>query len=208
MKLEVVALGLALGLMAAPGASWAADDRAKADQTAVEVATAMYGAAYKHMLRDALVPQLTEVMSGMMRPEWRGYVAEAVDEELDAGAPSVCAVIGQALAQTATPDELAAGLVAVRDPALQGAMRGLAENQAPPSQPITLSAETRTAMTTPAGRGFTQKVLGNLAKVIDPAKEDLLRAVMPGVLRRLGQKAGLAERRRLKDEGLPVEAAS
>jgi hypothetical protein len=189
--------------MAAPEASWAADN-----QTAVNVATAMYGPAYKRMLHDALVPPLIDGMSAMIRPEWRPYVAEAVDEELDADAPAVCALLGQGLAGAATPDELAAGLVVVRDPAIQIALKAVAEKTARADQQVMPTAETQAALNSPAGRGFVQKVFGNLAKVVDPVRDDLLRAVMPGVFRRLGQKAGVDERRRLQGQGLPVEAAS
>jgi hypothetical protein len=206
MMLKIAVLGLVLACTAAP-ASWAADDKAQGEKTAVDVATAMYGPAYKRMLHDALVPPLTDGMSGVMRPEWRGYFAEAVDEELDADASAVCAILGRGLSMSATPDELAAGLVAVRDPAIQGALKALAEHTTP-AQPVSPTAETRTVMTTPAGRGFTQKVFGDIAKAVDPVKEDLLRAVMPGVFRRLGQKASADERRRLQSQGLPVEAAS
>jgi hypothetical protein len=206
MMLKIAAFGLVMAYMAAP-AAWAADDKTQAGQTAVAVATAMYGPAYKRMLHDALVPPLTDGMSGVLRPEWRGYVAEAVDEELDADASTVCAILGRALAGAATPDELAAGLVAVRDPAIQGALKALAEHTTP-AQPVSPTAETRTVMSTPAGRGFTQKVFGDIAKAVDPVKEDLLRAIVPGIFRRLGQKAIADERRRLQSQGLPVEAAS
>jgi hypothetical protein len=207
MKFMVAALTLVLAGAAAP-AAWAADDKAQGEKVAIDVAIAMYGPAYKRMLHDALVPPLTDGMSGVMRPEWRGYVAEAVDEELDADASAVCAILGRGLAMTATPDELAAGLVAVRDPAIQTVLKGVAEKKPQGDQKIAPSAETQAALTSPAGRGFAQKVFGNIAKVVDPVREDLLRAVMPGVFRRLGQKASADERRRLQSQGLPVEAAS
>jgi hypothetical protein len=137
------------------------------------------------MTGSTLPPQLVAA-----RPEWDGIWRQAMAEELDHDMPTVESMVGQALVKTFTDDEMKAGLQIVSDPALK-AIYLAAQNGGQPPQ-VTVAKATDDLMNTPSGSSFVSK-LQKIDAVMDPVQIEVMATVMPGVLKRFGEKADAAE---------------
>jgi hypothetical protein len=137
------------------------------------------------MTGSTLPPELVAV-----RPEWEGLWKQAMGEELDHDMPTIESMVGQALVKTFTDDEMKAGLQIVADPALK-AIYLAAQARAQPPQ-VTVSKATDDLMNTPSGASFVSK-LQKIDDVMDPVQIQVMATVMPGVMKRFGEKADAAE---------------
>ena len=137
------------------------------------------------MTGSSLPPELVAV-----RPEWAGMWKQAMGEELDHDMPTIESMVGQALVKTFSDDEMKAGLQIVSDPALK-AIYLAAQNGAQPPQ-VTVAKATDDLMNTPSGSSFVSK-LQNIDAVMDPVQIEVMATVMPGVMKRFGEKADAAE---------------
>jgi hypothetical protein len=137
------------------------------------------------MTGSTLPPQLLAI-----RPEWEGLWRQAMTEELDHDMPTIESMVGQALVNTFTDDEMKAGLQIVADPALK-AIYLAAQNGAQPPQ-VTVAKATDDLMNTPTGSSFVAK-LQKIDDVMDPVQLQVMATVMPGVMKRFGEKADSAE---------------
>jgi hypothetical protein len=137
------------------------------------------------MTGSSLPPDLVAV-----RPEWEALWRQSMAEELDHDMPTIESMVGQALAKTFTDDEIKAGMQIVADPALK-AIYLAAQSRAQPPQ-VTVSKATDDLMNTPSGSSFVAK-LQKIDDVMDPVQIQVMATVMPGVMRRFGEKAAAAE---------------
>jgi len=132
-----------------------------------------------------LPPELIAV-----RPEWEGLWRQAMAEELDHDMPVIESMVGQALVKTFTEDEMKAGMQIVADPALKAIYLAAQSGAQPPG--VALAKATDDLMNTPAGASFVTK-LQKIDDVMDPVQLEVMATVMPGVMKRFGEKADAAE---------------
>jgi len=146
-----------------------------------------YKAAVRaRMTGSNLPPELVAV-----RPDWETLWRQAMAEELDHDMPTIESMVGQALVKTFTDDEMKAGLQIVGDPGLK-AIYLAAQNGAQPPQGATVTKATDDLMNTPNGSSFVGK-LQKIDAVMDPVQLEVMATVMPGVMKRFGEKADAAE---------------
>ncbi|HEY4029687.1 MAG TPA: hypothetical protein VGM25_05045 [Caulobacteraceae bacterium] len=139
-----------------------------------------------HMTGSNLPPELVAV-----RPDWEAMWRQAMGEELDHDMPTIESMVGQALVKTFTEDEMKAGMQIVSDPGLK-AVYLAAQNGAQPPQGASVSKATDDLMNTPNGSSFVSK-LQKIETVMDPVQIEVMATVMPGVMKRFGEKADAAE---------------
>ena len=124
------------------------------------------------------------------RPDWKSMFKAAIAEELDHDMPVIDSMIGQTLGKTFTDDELKVGLKIVSDPNLR-AIYTAAQNGAPVPD-VQISKATEDALATPAGQAFAGK-LQTINDALAPQLVDVTATLVPGALRRFGEKADAAE---------------
>jgi hypothetical protein len=137
------------------------------------------------MTGSTLPPELIAV-----RPEWEGLWKQAMTEELDHDMPTVESMVGQALVKTFTDDEMKAGMQIVADPALKAIYLAAQNGAKPPS--VTVAKATDDLMNTPSGSSFIAK-LQKIDDVMAPVQVEVMATVMPGVMKRFGEKADAVE---------------
>jgi len=137
------------------------------------------------MTASTLPPPLVAV-----RPEWEGLWRQAMTEELDHDMPTIESMVGQALGKTFTDDEIKVGMQIVADPALKAIYLAAQSGAQPPS--VTVAKATDDLMNTPSGSSFVSK-LQKIDDVMDPVQIEVMATVMPGVMKRFGEKADAAE---------------
>jgi hypothetical protein len=137
------------------------------------------------MTGSTLPPQLLAI-----RPQWEGLWKQAMAEELDHDMPTIESMVGQALVKTFTDDEMKAGMQIVSDPALKAIYLAAQNGAQPPS--VTVAKATDDLMNTPSGSSFVNK-LQKIDDVMDPVQLEVMATVMPGVMKRFGEKADAAE---------------
>lgn len=124
------------------------------------------------------------------RPEWAGLFKAAVGEEVDHDMPVIDSIVGQALGKTFTDDELRIGLKIVSDPSLRAIYIAARNGGRPPE--VQIAKATEDALATPAGQSFAAK-LQTLNDTLQPLLVDVTATVVPGALRRFGEKAEAIE---------------
>lgn len=125
-----------------------------------------------------------------IRPDWTPMFKTAMDEELDHDMPVIESMLASGLRSTFTDDEIKAGIQIVSDKGLK-AIYTAAQNGAPPP-PVEMSKATEDLLSTPAGQSFAAK-LQTINTVLDPVQIEVMATVMPGVMKRFGDKAEAAE---------------
>ena len=126
-----------------------------------------------------------------LRPEWEGQWKQAMGEELDHDMPTIESMVGQGLVKTFTDDVMKAGLRIDADPALKAIYLAAQAGARAPAG-VEVSKATDTLMNTPAGASFVSK-LQKIDDVMDPIQLEVMATVMPGVMKRFGEKADAAE---------------
>jgi hypothetical protein len=132
------------------------------------------------------------------RPEWKGFFVDALTEEFDADRPVIEDILGDVVAKAVTVEELRAGVVMFRGAAgdnIAAIISATVRHEKPPAPGRELEDAYRKLAADPAGRGFTDK-LEHVDKLIQSATSDVVLALLPGVMRRFGEKAEVAERAR------------
>lgn len=124
------------------------------------------------------------------RPEWKTLFRAAIAEELDHDMPVIDSMVGQALGATFTDDEIKVGLTIVSDPNLRLIYLAAQNGVRPPEVQIGKAAED--ALATPAGQSFANK-LQTINGVFQPLLVEVTATVVPGALRRFGEKAEAVE---------------
>lgn len=189
----------ALMAAAAVGVSPAMARDSEADRLGRELSTIVFTAID---LRAAMIAStekelgsMTELKDG--RPEWPALFKESIVEEFDHDMPAIEAMLGKGFARYFTLDELRAGTVILADPALQQVMRDAAAGKPAPTKDPKLARETERLVGTPAGKRFLEK-FGKIEGMLDGMTQDLIVEVLPGMLRRFGEKAEALEAARAR----------
>jgi hypothetical protein len=149
----------------------------------------------RNMQGSTLPPELVAV-----RPNWDPIFKQAMTEELDHDMPVIESMLGATLGKTFSDDEMKAGLKIVADPGLK-AIYAAAQAGGSEPQGVAISKETDALMNTPAGASFVKKLQG-IDTVLAPVQIEVMATVMPGVLRRFGEKADAAEIAKRSASGL------
>ena len=124
------------------------------------------------------------------RPDWRPLFKAAIAEELDHDMPVIDSMVAQALGQTFTEDEIKVGLTIISDPNLRVIYLAAQNGTRPPD--LQIAKATEDALATPAGQSFAGK-LQTLNGVLQPLLVEVTATVVPGALRRFGEKAEAVE---------------
>jgi hypothetical protein len=132
-----------------------------------------------------LPPELVAV-----RPEWESLWKQAMADELDHDMPTIESMVGQALVKTFSSDEMKVGLQIVSDPGLKAIYLAAQNSAKPPA--VTVAKATDDLMNTPTGASFVAK-LQKIDEVMSAVQIEVMATVMPGVMKRFGEKADAAE---------------
>jgi hypothetical protein len=124
------------------------------------------------------------------RPDWKPIFKTAVAEELDHDMPVIDSMVGQTLGKAFTDDELKIGLKIVSDPNLRIIYLAAQNGGRPPE--VQISKATEDALASPAGQAFANK-LQTVNAMFQPLLIEVTATVVPGALRRFGEKAEVAE---------------
>lgn len=127
------------------------------------------------------------------RPEWTGYLIDALTEEVLGDPGHLDRVLGRHIASNCTLEELQAGLVIMSDPFIQQSVSAETMKTAPPSgQP---GREAERAGRSPSGQAFLKK-LAALNSNMDTFVTEFVGEISPGMLRRFADKIEAGERAR------------
>jgi hypothetical protein len=124
------------------------------------------------------------------RPDWTPLFKAAIGEEVDHDMPVIDSMVGQALGKTFTDAELQVGLKIVSDPNLRRIYIAAQNGGRPPD--VEIAKATEDALATPAGQSFASK-LQTINDTFQPLLVDVTATLVPGVLRRFGEKAEAIE---------------
>lgn len=124
------------------------------------------------------------------RPDWAPTFRAAIADELDHDMPVIESMVGQALGKALTDDEIKAGMQIVSDANLR-AIYIAAQNGAPEPN-VQIAKASEDTLATPAGQSFAGK-LQTINTVLQPVLLEVTATVVPGALRRFGEKAEAAE---------------
>lgn len=126
------------------------------------------------------------------RPEWGGYLLDAMAEEVEHDLPAFAVLLGGVLAKQLTPDELKVGVQILSDPTMQAAMRTASSGVEPAEQP---SRELEQLASSRSGRSFLKKLEG-METFIEPLQDEFVAELLPGAFRRFADKVDAAEQAR------------
>jgi cytochrome c5 len=191
----VILAAATLGLMA-PGLALAATPPAKAPVSASAKPELQLAAKlldfieYRNAVRRGMEGSTLPAELVAVRPDWTPMFKTAMDEELDRDMPVIESMLASGLRKTFSDDEMKAGLQIVSDKSLK-AIYMAAQNGAP-EPAVEVSKTTEDLLATPAGQSFAAK-LQTINTVLDPVQIEVMATVMPGVMRRFGEKAEAAE---------------
>jgi hypothetical protein len=158
---------------------------------------------FKAIIDQAIAPTLKSPIFNV-RPDWPEIYTEASTEEIERDIPLMSALIGRELAKNFTLEELQAGQAMFHDPAMLAVIKAASRGEPPPTG-LRPSNETIRILQSPAGVSFATK-MKNIQQLLEPLQKEFTAAVVPGIMRRFGEKAEAAEARRHVAEGLVVES--
>jgi hypothetical protein len=124
------------------------------------------------------------------RPDWKPLFKAAVAEELDHDMPVIDSMVGKSLADTFSDDEIRIGLKIISDPNLRLVYLAAQNGGRPPE--VQIAKATEDALASPAGQAFANK-LQTVNTVFQPLLVEVTATVVPGALRRFGEKAEALE---------------
>lgn len=187
--------GLALAVFAMAAFSIATPIRAQ-DSESQRLAADIVGSMFEVMdFRGLIVKGMAEnsgELDGLnVRPEWPEMLKNAMLEEVDHDLPAIKAIFSRRFAAAFTVEELRAGSVMMRDPALQAVMAAGAAGK-PAPKGIRLGRDAERAGASRAGRSFLDKA-GKVDVLFADAEPEFLAEVLPGTFRRFADKAEAAE---------------
>ena len=134
------------------------------------------------------------------RPEWGKMLEDSMTEEVRHDMPVFERMLGHALAQNMSPDELRAGVIIIADPATQSLIAAGAGGGGGPEPK--LARETERVAASPPGRRFLQK-FEKLETYLTPIQDDLVAELLPGAFRRFADKVEAGEEKRRAAAGRP-----
>jgi len=178
----IAALGLASPVRAATP---------EAEALGQEIGSILLEAAdFKTVISKAMTEESASMGEFNFRPNWKQLLVDSMVEETEHDMPALKRLFGQSFADNLTVEQLRAGVVIMRDPAMQQAIAaGAAGRPAPTTRP---SRQTEKVINSPAGRGFLEK-LGHLDTVMAGMENDFIAEFIPGAFRRFADKAEAAE---------------
>ncbi len=132
------------------------------------------------------------------RPEWSTYMADAAKEEFNADLPQFAALMGHEIAKQMTIAELRAGIELFRGPAgdsMARVMAASARKEPGVSPSPELEGAYRHVLAQPDGKTFLSK-MSQMERLLEPVTSDAIVILVPGMMRRFGEKAEAGERAR------------
>ena len=145
---------------------------------------------FKTVITKAMTEESASMGSFNFRPNWKQLLVDSMVEETEHDMPALKRLFGDAFADGFTVEELRAGVVIMRDPAMQVAIAaGAANRPAPSMQP---ARATQKVINSPAGRAFLER-LSHLDTLMAGLENDFVAEIIPGAFRRFGDKAEVAE---------------
>jgi hypothetical protein len=197
-KLAVAAL-LAVAPLAAPAPVAARVAAAPASDPladATEVSEIMFGVIdFRTLLTKSIKDEMAGDPTFNLRPEWPGLLTEAVVEEFDHDRPALIGLFARQMVKNFTGEELRQGVIMMRDPEAQRLFAAGAAGQTELGRTPKFGKEFTRAANTAAGTSFMTK-LGRLDTMMGSMENDFIVELLPGMLRRFGEKAEAAEARR------------
>jgi hypothetical protein len=190
MKTAIVAAALALSM---PGLALAQRPAATPASGKLEVQLAsrlLDFIDYKNAVRRGMEGSTLPAELLAVRPDWSPMFKAAMTDELDHDMPVLESMLGAGLRKTFTDDEMKAGMQIVSDKGLKAIY--LAAQNGAPEPAVEVAKATEDLLATPAGQSFATK-LQTINTVLDPVQIEVMATVMPGVMRRFGEKAEAAE---------------
>ncbi len=189
------ALGLAIALAAlglmAPGLALAATAPAASAKPELQLAAKLLDfIEYRNAVRRGMEGSTLPAELVAVRPDWTPMFKTAMTEELEHDMPVIESMLASGLRKTFSDDEMKAGLQIVSDKGLK-AIYMAAQNGAP-EPAVEVAKATEDLLATPAGQSFASK-LQTIHTVLDPVQIEVMATVMPGVMRRFGEKAEASE---------------
>jgi hypothetical protein len=190
--------GLALAIALTAGAALPMGARAQtpeAEALGQQVAHSMFKAiAFDEVIAKEMKGAAGAFTDVKSRPEWGKMLEDSMTEEVRHDMPVFERMLGHALAQNMSPDELRAGVVIIADPATQSLIAaGSAAGEDRPEPK--LARETERVAASPPGRRFLQK-FEKLETYLTPIQDDLVAELLPGAFRRFADKVEAGEEKR------------
>lgn len=186
---------LALGLLLiAGGPGPAAAQSPQAETLALQVAQSMFDAlSLDDLIARGAAKETADAFAEVKsRPEWRDFLVQALQEEMRNDMPAIERMFARGLARQMTAPELEAGAALLADPTMQAALAAASSGGPEPDR---LSPAAERILSTASGRGFLAK-MEKIDEVLDPMLDEFLIELLPGTLRRFGEKAEAGEARR------------
>jgi hypothetical protein len=187
---SAIVLAAVLGLTA-PGLSRAASAPTASAKPELQLAAKLLDfIEYRNAVRRGMEGSTLPAELVAVRPDWTPLFKTAMTEELDRDMPVIESMLASGLRKTFSDDEMKAGLQIVSDKSLKAIY--LAAQNGAPEPAVEVSKSTEDVLATPAGQSFATK-LQTINTVLDPVQIEVMATVMPGVMRRFGEKAEAAE---------------
>ena len=198
----VLAAALAAAAVVAGAPAWCQIPRAAAPaaaqderlEPALRIARVILSAAdFKSLLQKAMQQAMTGSDADWMklRPEWSGFMSDAMAEELDARQGKLELLLARPFLDGFTVGELRAGAEFMESPGVAESLRAsMATDDKVPPSPAVKKALQRLAKNRDGVR-FIEKF--GAMNAPDAIKTDFAIAFLPGVMRRFGEKAEAAE---------------
>ncbi|MDP1738355.1 MAG: hypothetical protein Q8L23_13065 [Caulobacter sp.] len=196
-----VVIALAFGLLASqPALAQPAPARAapapadERQQLGEQMAHVIFAALDLRALISKAAAETSELEDfGAIRPEWTGFLRDAVIEEIDHDLPAIERILGKAFAGVFTVEELRVGVKIMSDSSFQRFLAAEAAGKetadVKPSREIERLTRTRTGVT------FLEK-MEHIDDIMSSVETEMFAELLPGVFRRFGEKAEAAETRR------------
>lgn len=189
---------LALAPMAAPApalaraASPMAAPAAGPQANAAEIADIMFRVIdFRTVLSKSIRDEMAGDPTFNLRPEWPGLLTDALVEEFDHDRPVLVGLFAKLMVQNFTAEELRQGVIMMRDPEAQRVFAAGAAQTDIEGEPV-FGKDFERAASTSAGASFMTK-LGKLDTMMGDIENDFIVELLPGMLRRFGEKAEAAE---------------
>lgn len=127
------------------------------------------------------------------RPEWNGYLKDALREEARHDQPAFKALVARIFARELTAEQLAVGLELLTDPSTRAIFTAGAQESGAETPPPSAKAQRLAA--SPAGRAFLGK-MAQIDKLMGTIEDEMLVEIVPGTFRRFADKIDAGEARR------------
>ncbi len=157
----------------------------------LEIGSILLEAAnFKAVIAKSMTEESGSMGDFNFRPDWKQLLVDSMIEETEHDIPALKRLFGKAFADNLTVEELRAGVVIMRDPAMQAAIAAGASNRpAPTTRPL---RATEKVINSPAGRAFLER-LSHFDTLMSGLENDFIAEIIPGAFRRFADKAEASE---------------